>query len=102
MASRSAHTAPGGYSAMPGRSVKRGRTASLNRSLTLRSQCSLVEIGTGALAPGEGTMRFAIAVTAVAAVLLSTAAAQAEKRIFIIANDSDAYGVDVKEGVRAG
>jgi hypothetical protein len=39
-------------------------------------------------------MRFVFAVTAIAAVLLSTAAAQAEKRVFIIANDSDAYGVD--------
>jgi hypothetical protein len=39
-------------------------------------------------------MRIAIAAIAVVAVLLSAAAAQAEKRIFIIANDSDAYGVD--------
>jgi hypothetical protein len=39
-------------------------------------------------------MRFAFAVTAVAALLLPAAAAQAEKRMFIIANDADGYGVD--------
>jgi ABC-type sugar transport system substrate-binding protein len=38
-------------------------------------------------------MRSVIA-AAVAAVLLSAAAAQAENRIFIIANDADDYGVD--------
>jgi hypothetical protein len=37
-------------------------------------------------------MRFVIA--AAALVLFGTAAAQAEKRIFIIANNSDGYGVD--------
>jgi hypothetical protein len=37
-------------------------------------------------------MRFVIA--AAALVLLGTAAAQAEKRIFIIANNADGYGVD--------
>ena len=39
-------------------------------------------------------MRYVIAATAVAAVLLSAAAAQAEKRLFIIANDADGYGID--------
>jgi hypothetical protein len=39
-------------------------------------------------------MRFVIAAGAVAAVLLGAAAAQAEKRMFIIANDADGYGVD--------
>lgn len=39
-------------------------------------------------------MRFVIAVSAAAAVLLGAAAAQAEKRLFIIANDADGYGVD--------
>ena len=39
-------------------------------------------------------MRFVIAAGAVAAVLLGAAAAQAEKRIFIIANNADGYGVD--------
>ncbi len=39
-------------------------------------------------------MRFVIAVSAAAAVLLGAAAAQAEKRMFIIANDGDGYGVD--------
>ena len=39
-------------------------------------------------------MRYVIAVGAVAAVLLGTVAAQAEKRVFIIANDGDGYGVD--------
>ena len=39
-------------------------------------------------------MRFVIAAAACAAVLLGAAAAQAEKRVFIIANDADGYGVD--------
>ncbi len=39
-------------------------------------------------------MRYVIAAIAVAAVLLAAAAAQAEKRLFIIANDGDGYGVD--------
>ena len=39
-------------------------------------------------------MRIVIAVGALAAVLLSTAAAQAERRVFIIANNADSYGVD--------
>ncbi len=39
-------------------------------------------------------MRFAIAVSTAAAVLLAAAAAQAEKRVFIVANDCDGYGVD--------
>jgi hypothetical protein len=44
-------------------------------------------------------MRFAIAATArtavlMAAVLLGAGAASAEKRVFIIANNPDAYGVD--------
>jgi hypothetical protein len=39
-------------------------------------------------------MRFLIAAGAVAAVLLSAAAAQAEKRVFIVASDGDGYGVD--------
>lgn len=40
-------------------------------------------------------MRSMIAATAFAAVLFSAAAAQAEKRIFIIANNGDGYGVDL-------
>jgi hypothetical protein len=39
-------------------------------------------------------MRFATAAAAMAAVLLGAAAAHAEKRIFIIANNPDGYGVD--------
>jgi hypothetical protein len=39
-------------------------------------------------------MRSMFAATAVAAVLFSAAAAQAEKRVFIIANNADGYGVD--------
>ncbi|HML08531.1 MAG TPA: hypothetical protein VK430_10450 [Xanthobacteraceae bacterium] len=39
-------------------------------------------------------MRCVIAAAAFAAVLLGAAAAQAEKRIFIIANNADGYGVD--------
>jgi hypothetical protein len=39
-------------------------------------------------------MRLLIASSAVAAVLLTAAAAHAEKRMFIIANDADGYGVD--------
>jgi len=39
-------------------------------------------------------MRSMFAAAAFAAVLLSAAAAQAEKRVFIIANNGDSYGVD--------
>ena len=39
-------------------------------------------------------MRSLIAAAAFAAVLFSAAAAQAEKRVFIIANNADGYGVD--------
>jgi hypothetical protein len=39
-------------------------------------------------------MRLLIASGAIAAVLLTAAAAHAEKRMFIIANDADGYGVD--------
>ena len=39
-------------------------------------------------------LRFVIALSAGAAVLLAAAGAQAEKRVFIIANDGDGYGVD--------
>jgi uncharacterized low-complexity protein len=39
-------------------------------------------------------MRSVIAATAFATMLFSAAAAQAEKRVFIIANNSDGYGVD--------
>ncbi len=39
-------------------------------------------------------MRSVIAAGAFAALLFSVAAAQAERRIFIIANNSDGYGVD--------
>ncbi|MGD0331655.1 MAG: hypothetical protein ABSA90_00200 [Xanthobacteraceae bacterium] len=40
-------------------------------------------------------MRSMIAATAFAAVLFAAAAAQAEKRVFIIANNGDGYGVDL-------
>jgi len=39
-------------------------------------------------------MRFLIAASAVAAVLIGASAAQAEKRLFIVASDGDGYGVD--------
>jgi hypothetical protein len=39
-------------------------------------------------------MRSLIAVSTVAAALLGATAAHAEKRMFIIANDADGYGVD--------
>src|SRR5271154_6444194 len=39
-------------------------------------------------------MRFVIAAAALATVLFGAASAQAEKRIFIIANNADGYGVD--------
>jgi hypothetical protein len=39
-------------------------------------------------------MRSLFAAVAFAAVLLSAATAQAEKRVFIIANNADGYGVD--------
>jgi hypothetical protein len=39
-------------------------------------------------------MRFLIAAGVIAAVLLGAAAAQAEKRVFVVASDGDGYGVD--------
>ena len=39
-------------------------------------------------------MRYLLAALTVAAVLYGNVSAQAEKRIFIIANNSDGYGVD--------
>jgi hypothetical protein len=39
-------------------------------------------------------MRSVIAFATVTAVLLGAGAAQAEKRVFIIANNSDGYGID--------
>jgi hypothetical protein len=39
-------------------------------------------------------MRLAIAACAAISVLLGAVSAQAEKRVFIIANDGDGYGVD--------
>jgi hypothetical protein len=39
-------------------------------------------------------MRFLFAAAATAAVVLGAAAAHAEKRVFIIANNGDGYGVD--------
>ena len=39
-------------------------------------------------------MRFVVAALTFAAVLCGSIAAQAEKRIFIIANNADGYGVD--------
>jgi hypothetical protein len=39
-------------------------------------------------------MRSVIAATAVAAVLAGATSAQAEKRVFIIANNPDGYGID--------
>jgi hypothetical protein len=41
-----------------------------------------------------GSMRFIIAAALGAAFLLSTGAAYAEKRVFVVANNSDGYGVD--------
>ena len=43
---------------------------------------------------GWGSMRSVIAAVAFAAVLFGAAAAQAEKRVFIIANNADGYGID--------
>jgi hypothetical protein len=39
-------------------------------------------------------MRFVVAAAAFAAALVASAAAHADKRIFIIANNADGYGVD--------
>jgi hypothetical protein len=39
-------------------------------------------------------MRYVLAALTIAAVLYGNVSAQAEKRVFIIANDSDGYGVD--------
>jgi hypothetical protein len=43
---------------------------------------------------GWGSMRSVIAAVAFAVVLFGAAAAQAEKRVFIIANNADGYGID--------
>ena len=43
---------------------------------------------------GWGSMRSVITAVAFAAVLFGAAAAQAEKRVFIIANNADGYGID--------
>jgi hypothetical protein len=39
-------------------------------------------------------MRFSIALAVLAAMLTAAGAAQAEKRVFIVANNGDGYGVD--------
>jgi hypothetical protein len=66
---------------------------SVNASLTRPSHCPCRDPNSRAFWPVWGDfMRFVIA--AAALVLLGTAAAQAEKRVFIIANNSDGYGVD--------
>lgn len=39
-------------------------------------------------------MRFCLAALTIAAILIAAPAAHAEKRIFIIANNADGYGVD--------
>jgi hypothetical protein len=44
--------------------------------------------------PGREIMRFVLAAAAVAITLFGAAAAQAEKRVFIIAKNPDGYGVD--------
>src|SRR5262245_4784320 len=44
--------------------------------------------------PSERAMRVLLAILSVAAILATLAPAQAEKRIFIIANNADDYGVD--------
>src|SRR5262245_65936799 len=49
-------------------------------------------------------MRFVLAALTIAAVLCGSASAHAEKRLFIIANNSDGYGVDrcLATGARCG
>jgi hypothetical protein len=49
-------------------------------------------------------MRFIVAALIFSAVVISNVSAQAEKRIFIIANDPDGYGVDrcLATGARCG
>jgi hypothetical protein len=49
-------------------------------------------------------MRYALAALAFAAVLYGNVSAQAERRIFIIANNADGYGVDrcLASGARCG
>ena len=54
-----------------------------------------IDTGFAALpAPVGGSMRSMIAAAVFAAVLFSAGAAHAEKRIFIVANNGDGYGVD--------
>jgi hypothetical protein len=44
--------------------------------------------------PSERSMRATLAILSLTAILAGMAPAQAEKRIFIIANNADGYGVD--------
>src|SRR5262245_23080561 len=44
--------------------------------------------------PSERAMRVLLAVLSVATALAALSSAQAERRLFIIANNADAYGVD--------
>jgi len=53
-------------------------------------------------APGRGFMRFLIAASAAAAVLLGAAAAQAGKRVFIIANDGNGIDRCLSSGTACG
>jgi hypothetical protein len=49
-------------------------------------------------------MRVLLAIVSLAAIFAATAHAQAEKRIFVIANNSDGYGIDrcLADGARCG
>jgi hypothetical protein len=73
------------------------RARAVNAGLTPPSHCSAAKGPefAGVLTPFWGNfMRFVIAAAALATVLFGAASAQAEKRIFIIANNADGYGVD--------
>src|SRR5580698_3198925 len=71
------------------------RRRSVNASVTRPSHCRGWDPNSRAFWPVWGdVMRFVIAAAALASVLFGAASAQAEKRIFIIANNADGYGVD--------
>jgi hypothetical protein len=72
------------------------RFGAVNEALTPPShlEWQLQPVSCGHFAAEGAFMRSAITAGAAAALMLMAASAQAEKRIFIIANTSDGYGVD--------
>ena len=76
----------------------------VNRTFTSSSALFESALPMGAPATSEKAMRFIAAAFVFVAVLCGNMSAQAENRIFIIANDPDGYGVDrcLATGARCG